>query len=276
MNAERYAFKVGNFGCLVISDFTDVSPLNDFIVNVSAEQVEQALADLGLPTAEIIVDFNCLLVNTGQQRVLVDTGLGQRPSKLRQRLQAEGISPQDIETIIITHGDLDHIGGVLDEQGQPAFPNARYVMWQAAWDFWTTEANLAKMSEESAAFGRKTLPLIQDRIDRVEPETEFLPGFRMMPAVGHRRDHLAVLISSAGEQLLHLADTVGHPVMMTFPGWYTRYDSFPEEALATKRRLLDWAAAEKVLIFGAHLPFPGLGHVSPQGEGWRWQPLAAK
>jgi glyoxylase-like metal-dependent hydrolase (beta-lactamase superfamily II) len=122
-------------------------------------------------------------------------------------------------------------------------------MWRTAWEFWTTESNLASMPEDVAAFGRKTLPLIHNRLDLVEPETEFLPGFEIIPAVGHRRDHITLLISSAGEQLLHLADTVIHPMMLASLGWYSPYDSLPEPAIAAKRRLLDRAAAEKTLVF---------------------------
>jgi len=278
MELERYPFKVGNFECLVINDDTDVYPVAGSAVNVSTERLEQAMGDLSLPANEMRVDFNCLLVSTPQRRILVDTGwgpgLGPRPGKLLQNLQAEGIAPQAIDTIILTHGDGDHVGGILDGQGEPAFPKARYVMWQAAWEFWTTESNLALMAEDVAAFGRKTLRLIQDRLDLVEPEIEFLPGFQVIPAVGHRRDHIALLISSAGEQLLHLADAIVHPMMMASPGWYSPYDSLAEQAIATKRRLLDRAASEKALIFAAHFPFPGLGYVSPKEEGWRWQPVA--
>ena len=277
MVLERYPFKVGDFECLVINDDSDVYPLAGSVVNVSTERLEQALGELGLPTKEMGVGFNCLLINTPQCRILVDTGwgpgIGPRPGRLIQNLEAEGIAPQTIDTIILTHGDGDHVGGILDGQGNPAFPKARYVMWRTAWEFWTTESNLAPMPEDVAAFGRKTLPLIQDRLDLVEPETEFLPGFQLIPAVGHRRDHIALLIISAGEQLLHLADTVVHPMMLASPGWYSPYDSLPEQAIVTKRRLLDRAAADKTLVFAAHFPFPGLGYVSPKEEGWRWQPV---
>src|SRR5262245_59132680 len=101
MALECYPFKVGNFECLVISDDTDIYPLAGSVVNVSTERLEQALGELGLPTKEMGVGFNCLLVTTPQRRILVDTGwgsgLGPRPGKLIQNLQAEGISPQAID-----------------------------------------------------------------------------------------------------------------------------------------------------------------------------------
>ena len=111
MALERYPFKVGNFECLVINDDTDSYPVAGAAVDVSTERLEQALDELGLPTKEMGIGFNCLLVTTPQRRILVDTGwgpgIGPRPGKLIQNLQAEGIAPQTIDTIILSHGDGD-------------------------------------------------------------------------------------------------------------------------------------------------------------------------
>jgi glyoxylase-like metal-dependent hydrolase (beta-lactamase superfamily II) len=285
-------FKLGTFDCIAIRDNARVVPISQEIAGVSAANLLAAMRDLGYPSDEANLGYNCLLVDTGERQVLIDTGSGQ--GKLLQHLQTEGLEPEDIDTIILTHGDGDHIGGLVDESGQLTFPRARYVIWQQAWAMWTqpetradlieqylavmrrrgvSEDQLASMAEGRAAFGSRTLPLIQDQVDLVEPETEFLPGFQLLAAPGHRTDHIVVAITSAGEHLLHVVDAIRHPVQMTHPEWHGTIDSFPQEAVETRRRLLERAVAEKALIFGAHLTFPGLGYVRPQGPAWSWQAI---
>ena len=80
-------------------------------------------------------------------------------------------------------------------------------------------------------------------------------------------------ITSSGEHLLHLADAVGHPILMEHPGWHWSYDAGPEQAEKDRRQLLNQAVTWQALVFGSHLPFPGIGRVIPRGEGWKWQPL---
>jgi glyoxylase-like metal-dependent hydrolase (beta-lactamase superfamily II) len=289
-----YRFKLGKFDCLVLSDNTRVETVGQMIAaDVPPGELSAVLRDLGYPSDELQVGYNCLLVNTGERRVLVDTGSGR--GQLLQNLQAAGLGPEDIDTIVLTHGDGDHIGGIVDEQGQLTFPKARYVMWTQAWSLWTqadTRAHLveqflvlmrrrgisgdelAQMAEGRATYGTRTLPLIRERVDLVEPETEFLPGFQIITATGHRSDHIALAISSAGEQLLHIVDAARHPIQMARPEWYGTIDSFAQETVETRRRLLQRAAAGQALIFGAHLTFPGLGYVRQQGAGWSWQAVA--
>lgn len=278
MNAECYRFKVGAFQCIAVNDATESNPITDLAMNVPEEQLAQALAERGFSSTELIVGFNCLFIHTGEHRVLVDTGCGRGmdriDGKLLQNLQAEGIKPQDIDRIFLTHADGDHIGGLMDAEGKPVFSNARYSMWKNMWNFWSSETILARLPEAFAGPLRKTLPVIKDRTEPVGPETEFLPGFRIVPTPGHRPGHASLIISSAGEHLIHLGDAVGHPILIEHSEWRWKFDASPEQAASDRRQLLDRAADQQALVFGAHFPFPGLGHVIRQGEGWRWQPIA--
>jgi len=138
MNTETHRFKVGNFECMAVSDGTFAYPDHSFFVNAPKERLEQVLREHNIQPGKIITPWTCLLVNTGRQRVLVDTGGGPEatrlvPSvgKLLQNLEAEGIEPGDIDVVILTHGHPDHIGGNTDAEGKPAFPKARYVMWNS-------------------------------------------------------------------------------------------------------------------------------------------------
>ncbi|MBS1245680.1 MAG: beta-lactamase domain protein, partial [Chloroflexi bacterium] len=167
MNGERYHFKVGTFQCIAVNDAVEPSPLTDLAMNVPEEQLAQALAEHGFSSTELIVAFNCLFIHTGEHRVLVDTGCGRGmdriDGKLLQNLHTEGIKPQDIDRIFLTHADGDHVNGLMDTEGRLVFSNARYSMWKGMWDFWSSETILAQLPEAFAAFGRKTLPAIKDR-----------------------------------------------------------------------------------------------------------------
>ena len=276
MNADGcYHFQVGDFECTVINDGVEIYPTNDVIADVPQEQLEQALGARGFSRTEATVGYNCLLVNTGEQYVLVDTGRGCGPPDRDERLlQNLAVDPRDVDVVIITHGDIDHVGGVIDADGGFVFPNARHLMWKDGWESWTSEASMAQMPERTAATKHKIIQLLRDRIELVDAETEPVPGFQIVPATGHRPEHVTLTISSAGEQLLYLADAIVHPIIIEYPKWQTVFHSFPEKALRDKRRLLKWAATQNALVLGFHFAFPGLGRIARRGEGWRWQPVA--
>ncbi len=283
MKAETYRFKVGTFECIAVSDGTFAYPDHSFFINAPKERLEQVLREHNIRTGEIMAPWTCLLINTGQHRVLVDTGggAGLVPSvgKLLPYLQAEGIETVEIDTVILTHGHPDHIGGNTDAEGKPAFPNARYSMWKDEWEFWTSDPDLGQLQVEEdlkqlmLALARKNLPPIQGQLDLVERETEILPGIRAIAAPGHTPGHMALAISSDNEQLLYISDAVLNPIHLEQPEWYPAFDLAPEQAMATRRQLLARVAAEKAVVIACHFPFPGLGHVIQKGEAWQWQPI---
>jgi glyoxylase-like metal-dependent hydrolase (beta-lactamase superfamily II) len=190
-------------------------------------------------------------------------------------MQDEGISPEGIDDVILTHADVDHIGGILRADGGLTFPNAGYILARSAWTFWSNQAIVARWPEFLTFFGRVTLPLIRERIQVVDEGSEFLPGFRFVPAPGHRPGHTPLTVESRGEHFLHLADTVGHPLFMQHPEWHWYADFQPPQAEQDKQRILAQAVEERALVFGSHLPFPGVGRVIQQGETWRWQPATS-
>jgi len=293
MSTEIYHFKVGSFECMAVSDGTHTyapplfpPPATFLFANAPKERLEQALREHDLQPEhwqEWISPYICVVVNTGEHRVLVDTGadgLGPNTGKLHQNLQAAGIAPEEIDTVILTHGHPDHIGGNTDADGRPAFPNARYVMWKDEWDFWTSEQAERKLDEHVKevlmGFARKNLPPIRDRLDLVDHEMEIVPGMRAIAAPGHTAGHMALAIVSRGQELMCISDAVLHPIHVEHPEWYAVVDFTPEQLVSTRRQLLSRAMAKKARVLAFHFPFPGLGHVVQKEEGWQWQPIEAR
>src|SRR5215217_5454306 len=118
---QSYHFKIGAIECIAVSDGTFAYAADAFIANAPVERFEQELRDHNLPTHEVISPYTCLLVNTGKNRLLVDTGAGFAPTngKLLDNLAAVGVAAADIDTIVLTHGHADHISGAADSDGVP-------------------------------------------------------------------------------------------------------------------------------------------------------------
>jgi len=279
MGREIYRFKVGDFECAAIHDGSIAPPvsLNEVFPNAPRPLLEQVIDEYDLGS-ELIISYTCLVVQAGERVLLVDTGYGTGSplpgaGKLVQNLRTAGIEPEQVDTVILTHGDGDHIGGNANDDGAPTFPNARYVMWREGWEYFTSKGTLAQMEEERAAFTRARLVSIRERIDLIDKEMEIVPGVRFFPAPGHKPGHATVVVSSNGQKLLCIADAIALPFQLQYPDWHMIFDFAPEKAAATRCQLLEQAAQENMLVYGYHLPFPGLGYVVPEGEAWRWQPI---
>ncbi len=279
MGQEIYRFSVGDFECAAIHDGSIAPPvsLGEVFLNTPQPLLEQVIDEYNL-LSELIVSYTCLVVQVDERLLLVDTGYGTGSplpgaGKLVQNLRAAGIEPEQVDTVILTHGDGDHIGGNANDDGIPTYPNARYVMWREGWEYFTSKETQAQMEAERAAFMRARLVSIRDRIDLIDEEIEIVPGIRFVPAPGHKPGHATVIVSSNSEKLLCIADAITLPFQLEYPEWHMIFDVAPEKAAATRRQLLEQAAQENMLVHGYHLPFPGLGYVVTEGEAWRWQPI---
>ena len=279
MMLNTYRFNVGKFECIAINDGTYIYSADQYFHNAGPEELAPALHDHHLDPERIPSPYTCLVINTGAHRVLVDTGAGDFTpdvGRLLPTLLAKGIAPEEIDTVIITHGHPDHLGGNTDAAGVPVFRNARHVLWRDEWDFWTGEANLARLAPLFGRFTRKNLPPIADQVDLIDRETEIVPGVHALPAPGHTPGQMALVVASGNDELLYISDAACHPLHLERPDWHTIWDLDPAQALATRRRLFDRAAADKALVLAFHFdPFPGLGHAVAWGQGWRWEPVDA-
>jgi glyoxylase-like metal-dependent hydrolase (beta-lactamase superfamily II) len=278
MNVSHYRFKLGELECVSLSDGSWDYPLESFFANVPAEQIEEALPRGSLPTDCITTPYTHLYIHTGVHQVLVDMGAGDllapKTGKLLHSMNAAGVEPAQIDTVVITHAHPDHIGGALDGRGQPVYARASFYISEEEWDFWFSEDSVDQVPKWFVRLARRSLESLQDRMTLVDGESQIVPGIRAIPAPGHTPGHIVVSVSSDNEQLLYTSDAALHPLHLEHPDWLPIYDLLPEKAATTKRRIFDRAAAEKALVMGQHFaPFPSLGTVIKRGASWQWRPM---
>lgn len=252
MNHQPFRFQVGDFECMLVIDgaYGDQNP------------------------------YWGLLIDTGRQRVLADTGAGNLvpgTGQLIPNLRAAGIAPTQIDIVVLTHAHLDHTGGIVDAQGKLAFSNARYVMSAREYGFWPQVTDFswmpfpASMVELFRSFVAQQITPLQPEL--IEGEVEIVPGIQAILAPGHTPGHIALNITSAGERLLYLVDTVIEPSQVAQPDEVHAVDYDASATIATRRRLFQQAVQEQARVLVFHFPFPGLGYIAPAGAGWQWHPL---
>ena len=195
MSDGIYHFKLGDFSCTVFRDAIDTRPLEFLTTSVSTEEVSQALISLGLPGDQVVLSYNILLLERGGERTLIDSGLMQiegRQGELLKHLREEGIEPETIKRVIITHMDYDHVGGLMSANGDLFYKEAQILLTREAWDWYASETVLAKIDPKVADFFRKLFPVIADHVVFVEGDQELIPGVRTISTPGHRAGHIAL------------------------------------------------------------------------------------
>jgi len=263
-----FQFDVGDYQLTVISDGR--FGLDTSILGTNAEEgaVDALLAANGLPTGTLPNAIQFLLVNTGSELVLLDTGRG---GSVLPSLNTLGISADDIGTVVVSHFHPDHIGGIAAE-GAANFPNAQVLFPQPEWDFLQANADNEGLQ---GAIGALQVVSDSDQLGFYADEDEVVPGIQAIATFGHTPGHMSFLIDSNGEQLLHLVDSaLNNITSVQRPDWFARFDSQPELAVESRRAILSRAADEQLQVFGYHFSFPGLGFIVPAEENWRFVPGA--
>lgn len=262
-----YRFNIGQIEAAVIHDGSLSAPNDGKTVwsDPGPDQIGRVLAAAGLPTDKVSLDIDVLLVRTGNRIILVDSGYGgASPSagRLQANLAKAGVTPDQVTDVVISHGHGDHVGGLTTASGGAAFPKARVHMTADEW-------NSVRAKPENAV-------LVQAIGARVAP---FSPGARIAPGVtavevrGHTPGHTAVQIESQGQRLLAIGDSAHHYVVsLRQPEYTITFDRDAPTAEASRRALLQRVADQRLKIFAPHFPYPGLGYVRREGDGFAWTP----
>ncbi|WP_203330462.1 MBL fold metallo-hydrolase [Rhodovastum atsumiense] len=279
----------GNAGVhhLAIGGIT-VTALNEGVLQASTELVtglersvaEEMLREAFRPVPPRIT-VSCFLLEFAGRRVLIDAGSGNASGTglglARSRLKALDVHPAGIDTVLITHAHFDHVGGLIDEAGNPYFPNAELVLHEAEPAFWLDEANAAQAPEvrrQSFATARRALaPYLQKKLRTVRHGQEALPGITAHHLPGHTPGHCGWVLSSNGDTLLVWGDVIHLPaIQFARPEAGLAYDIDPEQGRATRAQVLDMVATDRLRIAGMHLDFPTFGHVVRAGTGYAFLP----
>ena len=223
---------------------------------------------------------NSFLIQTADRTMLVDSGcgtvFGPDLGNLAGNLAALGIKPGEVDTLLCTHLHPDHVGGLVDKAGKAVFPHAELVVHAADHAFWGDDATLAYATTDQdkgfIALARSTIAAYADRTKLVT-KGEALSGISVVPEPGHTPGHSGWLLSSGGASLLIWGDIVHMPgIQFARPDAGMGFDVDGAQAIATRQRIMDMAAADRLLVAGMHLDFPCFGHVARASEGYAFVP----
>jgi glyoxylase-like metal-dependent hydrolase (beta-lactamase superfamily II) len=282
-----YRYKVGDIQVTAVSDGASTFPLPDtFVSNAKKDEINAALDKAFQPKDKVTIYFAPLVINTGSKLVVLDTGNGPEAYKSSKgavgqfpaNMAAAGFDPKAVDTVVISHFHGDHVNGLLNADGTPAFPNAEILVPATEWKFWMDDGEMSRASNDrmkglfknnrnifEAALNKKVTPY--------EWGKEVAPGLLAVETTGHTPGHTSYVLSSGSGKVFIQSDVTNNPYLFAAnPGWHAFFDQDGDLAEKTRRRVYDMIVAEKLQVQGFHYPFPGIGNVVKDGDGYRVVP----
>ena len=278
---QFYRFPIGEFQATIVSD--GPLPLGEpssSMKGISKEDIGKALTDNFLATDGITLEQNLIVLNTGSRLALFDSGMGTSKifgpttGRLLASLKEAGINPAQIDDVICSHAHIDHTGGLADAKGRKYFPNATIHIAKSDYDFWTDEKNIGpSASKEFIMHARQNLLPYKGRIKFIEDGKDVIPGVQAMSVPGHTIGHTIFIIKSGAKSMVYTADITHHQILLTEkPRTEFAYDTDPKQAVQSRLKVFDMVASQKLPMLAYHFPWPGYGHLSKQGDGFRYYP----
>ena len=275
--AAPYSFRQGTFEITVISDGHLVLPTSFVAPDAPAAEREALLKLAGQSGDQFNSPTNITLVRTPNDLILVDMGSGDRfmptAGKLWDNLKTAGIDKGKISKVVFTHGHPDHLWGTVDDLDDLMLPDASFYVAATEWDFWSGDNATRGLPAERAGFvtgARRNYTAIKQKVKMVKPGDDIVTGLRIVDTPGHTQGHVSLEIAG-GEGLIVAGDALTHPLIsFQHPEWRPTADHVPDQAIATRRKLLDRLAADRSKLIGFHLPYPGVGIVERKDAAYRF------
>ncbi|MFY8038078.1 MAG: MBL fold metallo-hydrolase [Bosea sp. (in: a-proteobacteria)] len=276
-----YRYKAGDMTVTAINDGFAQRPLEGFIRNAELSAVQAAMGAAFLSTNALSISFTTLVVQDGAQVTLLDTGNGDSGAPTSgvwmRNFRAAGFTPEQVTRVVFSHFHGDHINGLRLKDGTLTFPNAELIVPAPEWAFWMDDARMGAAPEAMrGAFAnvRRVFAPVAANVKQYQPGAEVAPGITSVAAFGHTPGHCVFMISSGTGKLMFMADTTNHPALFVKnPDWSAIFDMDADVARATRRRLLDMAAAEKTQVHFYHAPFPATGFIAKAGNSYDFVPV---
>jgi glyoxylase-like metal-dependent hydrolase (beta-lactamase superfamily II) len=278
-----YRMALGDFEVTALYDgYVAVDP--KLLKGASAKDIQSLLARMfvsstkGMQTA-----VNAFLINTGRNLILVDAGaakcFGPTLGVIADNIRAAGYDAAQVDTVLLTHLHGDHACGLATADGKAAFPNATVYAAKEEAAFWLDKETAAKAPKDAQPFFKMAQESVAPyaragKLKQFNAGDTLLPGVVSVPEPGHTPGHAGYLFSSGEQQILFWGDVVhSHAVQFARPEVAIEFDVNSKQAIATRKKVFAEAARKKLWIAGAHLPFPGIGHVRAERKGYAWAPV---
>jgi len=279
-----FAYKLGDYEIIQLRDGARTFPMPDtFVANVSKDKAIEAATAAYIPNGQVTIPFSPMIINTGGKLVAIDTGNGLGAfagskgavGQARANMEAAGIDPKSIDIVVISHFHGDHIGGLKNADGSPAFPNAEILVPATEAAFWGDDANQSKANGfNKAQFAGVKKMMEGIKVTPYEANKEVAPGITSVASPGHTPGHMSYVVASGSSKMLVQSDVTNIPsLFLRNPDWQAMFDNDGALAAQTRRKIYDMAAAEKMPVIGYHFPFPCVGHVEKDGAGYRLVPV---
>jgi glyoxylase-like metal-dependent hydrolase (beta-lactamase superfamily II) len=276
-----YRLMLGEFEVTVVSDGTFFPDLGKILTHITPKELDAALARSFLKDP-VETSVNGFLINTGSKLVLVDTGtgtlFGPTLGKLLSNLKASGYRPEQVDEVYITHMHDDHVGG-LSADGKRVFPNAIVRAAQQEADFWLSKARMDAAPQDRKDAFQSAMNMLSPYVSagKFKPftgDTELGPGVRAAAAPGHTAGHTMYVVESKGQTLVLWGDLM-HAAAVQFadPAVTIQYDMDSGMAALQRKKVFADAAEKRYWVAGAHLSFPGIGHLRTAGSGYAFVPV---
>jgi len=279
-----YKYKVGSIEVTAVYDGIWRKPHDPtFIKNATVEDTKEALAKAGLSTEFMPIPLTVVVLKIGDKYVMVDSGSGvgqwqANATNLPSNMKAAGIDRGQISTILVSHFHPDHVWGLMEKGTNAAvFPNAELIVSSTEYKWWTEPGRVEKLPEGRRPAGKRIGDVFPTwkNWKLVEDNAEVAPGVRLLAAPGHTPGHSAFLVTSGKDQLMVSNDAMYVPALLApHPDWQGAYDHDGATAVTTRRKLIDRVIADKMMVCGAHFPFPGRGTFTKDGDVYAFAPLA--